>query len=175
MIIGSIFAICFCFVSSRFADATYSAYSRCSPRRRPRNAAVARCIGYLLQRHVAIVSAAQLKVVPCKPFGYTEVNHLSMKRVLGKILFWDEQLSSDDTVACGTCHIPAPVVVPPTSSGGGGSAGIWLLLLCLAFVTNHNPFHFFRPGTKDASISTAVFGGVHGVVRESQEPFGAIS
>lgn len=24
------------------------------------------------------------------------------KRILGKILFWDEQLSSDDTVACGT-------------------------------------------------------------------------
>jgi cytochrome c peroxidase len=29
------------------------------------------------------------------------------KRVLGKILFWDEQLSSDDTIACGTCHRPA--------------------------------------------------------------------
>jgi cytochrome c peroxidase len=29
------------------------------------------------------------------------------KRVLGKVLFWDEQLSSDDTVACGTCHLPA--------------------------------------------------------------------
>lgn len=28
------------------------------------------------------------------------------KRVLGKILFWDEQLSSDNTIACGTCHIP---------------------------------------------------------------------
>ena len=28
------------------------------------------------------------------------------KAVLGKILFWDEQLSSDDTVACGTCHRP---------------------------------------------------------------------
>ncbi len=27
------------------------------------------------------------------------------KRVLGKILFWEEQLSSDNTVACGTCHI----------------------------------------------------------------------
>ena len=26
------------------------------------------------------------------------------KRVLGKILFWDEQLSSNDTVACGSCH-----------------------------------------------------------------------
>ncbi len=29
------------------------------------------------------------------------------KRVLGKILFWDEQLSSDSTISCGTCHIPA--------------------------------------------------------------------
>jgi len=29
------------------------------------------------------------------------------KRVLGKILFWDEQLSADDSVACGTCHRPA--------------------------------------------------------------------
>lgn len=26
------------------------------------------------------------------------------KRVLGKILFWDEQVSGDSTVACGTCH-----------------------------------------------------------------------
>lgn len=33
------------------------------------------------------------------------------KRILGKILFWDEQLSSDDTVACGSCHLPG--------SGGG--------------------------------------------------------
>jgi len=29
------------------------------------------------------------------------------KRVLGKILFWEEQLSTDGTVACGTCHRPA--------------------------------------------------------------------
>ncbi|MBK8098400.1 MAG: hypothetical protein IPK26_14920 [Planctomycetes bacterium] len=28
------------------------------------------------------------------------------KVVLGKALFWDEQLSSDDTTACGTCHLP---------------------------------------------------------------------
>jgi len=28
------------------------------------------------------------------------------KRVLGKTLFWEEQLSSDDSVACGTCHAP---------------------------------------------------------------------
>ena len=29
------------------------------------------------------------------------------KRVLGKALFWDEQLSTNGTVACGTCHRPA--------------------------------------------------------------------
>jgi cytochrome c peroxidase len=29
------------------------------------------------------------------------------KRILGKVLFWDEQLSADDTVACGTCHLPS--------------------------------------------------------------------
>jgi len=29
------------------------------------------------------------------------------KRVLGKMLFWDEQLSSDRSIACGTCHRPA--------------------------------------------------------------------
>jgi cytochrome c peroxidase len=28
------------------------------------------------------------------------------KRVLGKILFWDEQLSVDGTMACATCHLP---------------------------------------------------------------------
>jgi cytochrome c peroxidase len=26
------------------------------------------------------------------------------KAMLGKVLFWDEQMSSDNTVACGTCH-----------------------------------------------------------------------
>jgi cytochrome c peroxidase len=28
------------------------------------------------------------------------------KRILGKILFWEEQLSANDKVACGTCHEP---------------------------------------------------------------------
>lgn len=28
------------------------------------------------------------------------------KRVLGKILFWDEQVSSSNVVSCGTCHLP---------------------------------------------------------------------
>lgn len=38
------------------------------------------------------------------------------KRVLGKILFWDEQLSSDDSVACGTCHRPAAGGADPRSA-----------------------------------------------------------
>lgn len=47
--------------------------------------------------------AAQLPPVPVP----AENPITELKRVLGKILFWDEQLSSDDTVACGTCHRPA--------------------------------------------------------------------
>lgn len=35
------------------------------------------------------------------------------KRVLGKILFWDEQLSSDNTRACASCHIPAVAGTEP--------------------------------------------------------------
>lgn len=33
--------------------------------------------------------------------------HSAEKALLGKILFWDEQLSSKNTHACGTCHRPA--------------------------------------------------------------------
>jgi len=29
------------------------------------------------------------------------------KAVLGKILYWEEQLSSDNSVSCGTCHVPS--------------------------------------------------------------------
>ncbi len=46
---------------------------------------------------------AQLPAPPAPP----ENPITPSKAVLGKILFWDEQLSSDNTVACGTCHIPA--------------------------------------------------------------------
>ena len=46
------------------------------------------------------------------------------KAVLGKILFWDEQLSSKDTHACGTCHRPSaggsdPRSVSEVSLGAG--------------------------------------------------------
>ena len=46
------------------------------------------------------------------PVQFPAENQFSTeKSTLGKILFWDEQLSSDNTISCGTCHI--------MSSGGG--------------------------------------------------------
>ncbi len=56
--------------------------------------------------------AADLPPVP----GPAENPITEPKRVLGKILFWDEQLSSDGTVACGTCHRPG-------AGGGDPRAG----------------------------------------------------
>ena len=50
-----------------------------------------------------VPAAAQLPPVPVP----AENPVTEPKRVLGKILFWDEQLSSNDTTACGTCHRPA--------------------------------------------------------------------
>jgi len=44
---------------------------------------------------------------PYPPTPYPAENpHSTAKALLGKILFWEEQLSGDDTVACGTCHRP---------------------------------------------------------------------
>lgn len=46
------------------------------------------------------------------PVPFPPENQFSVeKSTLGKILFWDEQLSSDNTMSCGTCHI--------MSAGGG--------------------------------------------------------
>jgi cytochrome c peroxidase len=47
-------------------------------------------------------AAAQLPPPPAPPQNPVT----PAKVLLGKALFWDEQLSSDDSVACGTCHHP---------------------------------------------------------------------
>ncbi len=47
------------------------------------------------------------------------------KRILGKILFWDEQLSSDDTVACGTCHIVSNAGTDPRPATHPGADNIF--------------------------------------------------
>ncbi|MFT5049585.1 MAG: cytochrome c peroxidase [Chlamydiales bacterium] len=46
------------------------------------------------------------------------------KRILGKALFWDEQLSSDNTMACGTCHIPSSGGSDPRMGPGSVHPGI---------------------------------------------------
>lgn len=62
--------------------------------------AAASCLAPLC---LAAVCLGQLPPPPI-PAG----NPLTPEKVmLGKILFWEEQLSSDDTTACGTCHQPA--------------------------------------------------------------------
>jgi cytochrome c peroxidase len=43
------------------------------------------------------------------------------KRVLGKILFWDEQLSSDGSIACGTCHRPGAGGADPRAARNPGT------------------------------------------------------
>ncbi len=58
---------------------------------------------------VSMVSWAQLPPVPVP----AENPVTESKRVLGKILFWEEQLSTDNTVACGTCHIPGVAGADP--------------------------------------------------------------
>ena len=58
-------------------------------------------IGFLTLCTVAAPSGSQgLPDVPVPGENPITEN----KRVLGKILFWEEQLSSDNSVACGTCH-----------------------------------------------------------------------
>lgn len=55
---------------------------------------------------IAIATSGAFAQQPLgEPFIPPENPITEEKRVLGKILFWDEQLSSDNTMSCGTCHI----------------------------------------------------------------------
>ena len=107
---------------------------------------------------------AQLPDVPVP----TENPITEEKRVLGKILFWDEQLSSNDSIACGTCHIPnasgADPRDPATSINPGidgvfgtdddivGSRGIALLDSDGNAV--EHPFFGFEPQVGDRAASS---------------------
>ena len=89
------------------------------------------------------------------PFVPPENPLTPAKVMLGKILFWDEQLSSDDTVACGTCH-------QPEFGGSDGRLGSGL-----------------HPGPDDLFGTEDDIHGSAGVVRQtangafrSQAPFG---
>jgi cytochrome c peroxidase len=51
---------------------------------------------------LAVTGAAQIFPAPPQPAGNPST---PQKELLGKALFWDEQLSSTRTMACGTCHV----------------------------------------------------------------------
>ena len=46
------------------------------------------------------------------------------KRLLGKLLFFEEQLSSDNTIACATCHIPGSGGADPRLAVNPGPDGV---------------------------------------------------
>ena len=74
---------------------------------------------------VLLVGTPVLAQLPPPPEPITNLT-TEPKRVLGKILFWDEQLSSDGTIACGTCHQPAAGGSDPrvgVNPGPDGSLG----------------------------------------------------
>lgn len=64
---------------------------------------------------------AQVPPPPVPPENPTTTE----KAVLGKILFWDEQLSSDGSVACGTCHLPGAGSADPRTSRHPGIDGVF--------------------------------------------------
>jgi cytochrome c peroxidase len=58
----------------------------------------------------------------CRPAGAAREPAHGAKANLGKALFWDEQLSSSRTVACGTCHRAETGGSDPRSVSGAGAA-----------------------------------------------------
>jgi cytochrome c peroxidase len=67
-------------------------------------ASVLRCgVAAAILMAVSAAGPARAQALPPPPVpGENPITE--PKRALGKILFWDEQLSADNTVACGTCH-----------------------------------------------------------------------
>ena len=63
-------------------------------------------------------AAAQLGPAPEPPQNPVTES----KRLLGKALFWDEQLSSDNSIACGTWPVYLGTTPPTVSRKSGGSA-----------------------------------------------------
>lgn len=69
-----------------------------------------------------VIAAAQ----PLPPVPFPAENPFSeAKRVLGKALFFEEQLSSDNTVACATCHVLRSAGTDPRRVGHPGVDGVF--------------------------------------------------
>lgn len=69
------------------------------------------------QRPLCDLVEPSTDVFPISEVPYpVENQHTDEKMILGKVLFWDEQLSSDGSVACGTCHRPGDGGADPRSA-----------------------------------------------------------
>src|SRR5262249_36421086 len=78
---------------------------------------------------LAVAATATVRANTGDPFGAVPIpadNPLTAAKVaLGKELFWDLQLSSNNTVACGSCHLPefGGSVSPALNPGPDGKFG----------------------------------------------------
>lgn len=63
-------------------------------------------LGVAYYQHRAEAAMPPVPVPPQNPITES-------KRVLGKMLFWDEQMSTSNVVSCGTCHSPARAGADP--------------------------------------------------------------
>ena len=113
------------------------------------------------------VGVAQPPPPPLPPVPAPVENPITEgKRVLGKVLFWDEQLSSDNTMACATCHSP----------GRGGADGRRVRTVGFDGVLNTADDTFGSPGVIQADALTnyqpsAVFGLGAQVTGRNSMPF----
>lgn len=87
---------------------------------------------------LAAAAAAQNPIPPLPPVPVPPENPITAaKTILGKLLFWEEQLSSNNRVACGSCHTfaagggdlrrlvhPGPDGVTPSPDDKQGSPGV---------------------------------------------------
>jgi cytochrome c peroxidase len=74
---------------------------------------------------LAILSTPATLRAALPPVPVPPENPLSEeKRVLGKALFWEEQLSSDNTIACGSCHRPGAGGADPRAGVHPGPDGL---------------------------------------------------
>ncbi len=121
---------------------------------------------------VAVFSQAAAQIPPTPPplppVPVPAENPLSEpKRLLGKVLFWDEQLSSSSTVACGTCHRalaggsdpriginPGPDTLAPTPDDIAGSPGV--IRADAAGTPIQDPVFGFNPQITGRAANTAV-------------------
>src|SRR5690349_2600979 len=120
----------------------------------------ARCL--LLAMSLAGSASAALPPVPVPP----ENPITEAKRVLGKILFWDEQLSSDNTMSCGTCHRPAFAGADPREAINPGFDG--------AFNTPDDIIGspgVVRRNANNAPIADSIFGFTRQVTGRAAQPY----